>query len=402
MPRHSHTPWAGAANIQAGITFDLQRLNEVTVAADRTTVKIGPGNRWGAVYSKLDAMKLATSGGRVAIVGVGGLVTGGGISFFSPRVGFVCDNVENFEVVLATGQIVNANSKTNPDLWRALRGGSNNFGVVTQFTMRTFDQGDFWGGFFGLDISTIDQQFQAFTDINASPNYDPFAAVIYSLVFDSPSGNWSAAPQITYTKPQVNPPFLQPLTSLPQTFSTLRISNLTDFTEELSASNPAGKRQLFATGTYSASAAMMKAIWRIGNETAQPLRGISNLKWSLSFQPEPTVITSKAAANGGNSLGLSVSDGNVFNVLLTASWEDASDDAAVNKQTQLLFSKAAAKAEELGVSNPYLYLNYAAPWQDPILGYGPAAVSSLQAASRKYDPTGVFQKNVPGGFKLFT
>ncbi len=60
-------------------------------------------------------MGLATSGGRVAIVGVGGLVLGGmrttvsmlekqyliahpgGISFFSPRYGFDCDNVVNFE-----------------------------------------------------------------------------------------------------------------------------------------------------------------------------------------------------------------------------------------------------------------------------------------------------------------
>ena len=352
------------------------------------------------MYSQLDALDLATSGGRVAIVGAGGLITGGGISFFSARQGFVCDNVENFEVVLGTGQIVNANAKTNPDLWRALRGGSNNFGIVTQFTIRTFDQGDFWGGFIGLDISTIDQQFQAFTDITTSPNYDPFAAVIYSLVLDPPSGTWSVATQLAYTKPQPNPPFLQPLTSLPQTFSTMRISSLTGFTVELAASNPAGRRQLFATGSYGASAAMMKAIWQIGNETAQPLRGIANFKWSISFQPIPTVITSKAAVNGGNSLGLDVSDGNLFNVLLTASWDSASDDARVNTQAQQLFSKAAATAKQLGVSNPYLYLNYAAPWQDPISSYGSAAKSSLQAASKKYDPTQVFQKNVPGGFKL--
>jgi FAD/FMN-containing dehydrogenase len=130
----SHTPFAGAANIQAGITIDLSKFNQVTVASNRQTVDIGPGNRWRNVYSQLDAKNLATSGGRVATVGVGGLTTGGGISFFSPRYGFVCDNVENFEVVLASGQIVNANSKTNSDLWRALRGGSNNFGIVTKIT----------------------------------------------------------------------------------------------------------------------------------------------------------------------------------------------------------------------------------------------------------------------------
>ena len=74
---HRHTPFAGAANIQNGVTIDLQSLNQVDVSQDRKTVAIGPGNRWGGVYLKLDALGLATSGGRVAIVGVGGLMLGG-------------------------------------------------------------------------------------------------------------------------------------------------------------------------------------------------------------------------------------------------------------------------------------------------------------------------------------
>ena len=72
-----HTPFAGSANIQSGVTIDLQSLNAVGVASDNQTVFIGPGNRWVDVYLKLDAINLATSGGRVASVGVGGLTLGG-------------------------------------------------------------------------------------------------------------------------------------------------------------------------------------------------------------------------------------------------------------------------------------------------------------------------------------
>lgn len=109
-----HTPWAGAANQQGGVTVDLSRLNAVTVSHDKTVTGVGPGNRWIDVYTKLDALELAVPGGRVADVGVGGLVTGGeiskpykpgynlislgGISFFSPQFGFVCDSVINYEV----------------------------------------------------------------------------------------------------------------------------------------------------------------------------------------------------------------------------------------------------------------------------------------------------------------
>lgn len=53
--------------------------------------------------------------------------TTGGLSFFSSREGFICDNVVNYEVVLASGEIVNANAHKNTDLWGALRGGGNNF-----------------------------------------------------------------------------------------------------------------------------------------------------------------------------------------------------------------------------------------------------------------------------------
>ncbi|KAK8877503.1 FAD-binding protein [Apiospora arundinis] len=48
-----------------------------------------------------------------------------------------------------------------------------------------------------------------------------------------------------------------------------------------------------------------------------------------------------------------------------------------------------------------VYANYADNSQSPYKSWGADSVSKLQAASRKYDPEGVFQKRVPGGFKVF-
>lgn len=76
----------------------MSKINGVTVTPDRSTVKIGPGNRWGDVYNVLDPQGITITGGRVADVGVGGLATGGGISFYTPKYGLVCDNVVNFQV----------------------------------------------------------------------------------------------------------------------------------------------------------------------------------------------------------------------------------------------------------------------------------------------------------------
>lgn len=37
--------------------------------------------------------------------------------------------IDSRQVILADGSLVNANEKSNPDLYWALKGGSNNFGI---------------------------------------------------------------------------------------------------------------------------------------------------------------------------------------------------------------------------------------------------------------------------------
>lgn len=107
------------------------------------------------------------AGGREGNVGVGGLLLGGGNTFFTARKGFACDNVVGYEVVLADGRVVQATAEENEDLFRVLKGGGNNFGVVTSFTMETVVCGHVWGGmtFFGRDqITAAIEGVKEFTD----------------------------------------------------------------------------------------------------------------------------------------------------------------------------------------------------------------------------------------------
>lgn len=48
------------------------------------------------------------------------------------------------QIVLASGRIVNANASNHAVLHKALKGGGNNFGIVTQFDLKTFKQGKLW------------------------------------------------------------------------------------------------------------------------------------------------------------------------------------------------------------------------------------------------------------------
>ncbi len=61
----------------------------------------------------------------------------------------MCSNVISYQVVLADGRIVTASADENADLWKALKGGGNNFGVVSQFKLRAFPASEnIWSGTF--------------------------------------------------------------------------------------------------------------------------------------------------------------------------------------------------------------------------------------------------------------
>lgn len=68
---------AGASNAEGGVTIDLAQLNSVKLSKDKKSVHVGAGSRWFDVYRTLETESLVVVGGRVADVGVGGLLLGG-------------------------------------------------------------------------------------------------------------------------------------------------------------------------------------------------------------------------------------------------------------------------------------------------------------------------------------
>ncbi|KAF4457682.1 hypothetical protein F53441_442 [Fusarium austroafricanum] len=78
-----HAAFAGASSVEGGITISFANLKEVSLSRDKKIASIEPGNIWGPVYEKLAKSDVTVVGGRLYNIGVGGLTTGGGISFFS-------------------------------------------------------------------------------------------------------------------------------------------------------------------------------------------------------------------------------------------------------------------------------------------------------------------------------
>lgn len=74
------------------------------------------------------------------------------------------DQVVNYEIVLADGTVANANESDNPDLFRALKGGSSNFGIVTRFDMKTFPAHDVYDGMVTYPVTETDAIIDGFVD----------------------------------------------------------------------------------------------------------------------------------------------------------------------------------------------------------------------------------------------
>lgn len=76
----------------------------------------------------------------------------------------------NYEVVIGGGKVVNANAAENADLWWALKGGSNNFGIVTRFDLNTFPLRDgVWSGTMSFNLDQMDTALGLLYDMETGP-----------------------------------------------------------------------------------------------------------------------------------------------------------------------------------------------------------------------------------------
>jgi FAD/FMN-containing dehydrogenase len=130
--------WAGRA-LCDGIVIDLGDMNGVVSDAANLTAKISGGARASDVVDVADPLGLAVVTGSAGVVGMAGLTLGGGYGPLIGRFGLALDNMLAAEVVLADGRVVLASSKTEEELFWALRGGGGNFGVVTSMIHRLHD-----------------------------------------------------------------------------------------------------------------------------------------------------------------------------------------------------------------------------------------------------------------------
>ncbi|USW57786.1 Putative berberine/berberine, FAD-binding domain, PCMH-type, FAD-binding, type PCMH, subdomain 2 [Septoria linicola] len=424
-----HQPAPGFSSTSDGILLAFEvNLGSATRTPDGKHFIVGPGGRWGDIYKKTGETNQIVVGGRLAHIGVGGFALGGGLSYYSAQYGLTCDNVDQWEVVLADGTAVNATRDQNTELWWSLRGGGNQFGIVTRMWMQAHPEGvngQVWGGLRAYTPDKRQALFRAITRfIRDYP--DAKAAVIPVFQFGLPLNALNAITGpilfMFYDGPIPPPGVFDEFDAITPLFSETGTKRYAEVSQSAGGAAIVGFGNSFREVTYpNLPEDQMVDFFSHYYDATYNQTLIDGIKSGLDvqitgFDPQPVSVRIARAsqAQGGNALGLNPDHGDRIwfeNNFLWASPLCQDRCPQFSKQisdTLLAYQKATYggvaptnyKSGDLQrVSYNPLFMNDVAPDQDPYSSYPPENLARLKAAKQKYDPTGFFT-NRQGGFKL--
>ncbi|WP_330334012.1 FAD-binding oxidoreductase [Streptomyces sp. NBC_00536] len=140
VPRGGGHSYAGYST-GPGLVVDVGAMAGIETGTGE--VRVGAGARLGDVNALLAERGVAVPTGLCPSVGIAGLALGGGLGVSSRAFGTTSDQLTGIRIVTPDGAVRDVDARTDPDLFWALRGGGGgNFGVVTEFRLRTRPAGD--------------------------------------------------------------------------------------------------------------------------------------------------------------------------------------------------------------------------------------------------------------------
>jgi len=315
---------------------------------------------------------------------------GGGYSWLTNQYGLTCDTVNTYNLVLPNGTITTVDS-TNEDLFFALKGGLNRFGVVTSIVYNTVPQPDLiYGGIQVYGADAIPALINATSEFQAE-NTDPKAQVLFTI----DGGLDASVVLLLFYDGPFRPSAFDPfnITAIPL-LSTLAVQSFADFENAIPSKLTGGQRGAYHTlMTTSLTQNFLTAVYNESNYWGD-LSAV-HAGTTVSYDIEPFMkygehATDSAFPHANSPLPLN----------LYYAWQLEADDVfwqgvmqqSVDRLTQV------AIAEGIHDPNAYAYVNYALFTYSGEQVYGPTNLARLRTIQAQYDPNGVME--LAGGFAL--
>ncbi|WP_019886302.1 FAD-binding oxidoreductase [Streptomyces purpureus] len=141
---------------EGGVLISTRRMDGVRIDAERRTVRVEAGVRWGAVVAAAAPYGLAPLNGSAPGVGAVSYTLGGGLGILGREFGWTADHVRVIEVVTGNGELRRVTRESDPELYWALLGGGAALGVVTALEMDLVPVARIYGGALSFDGREVD------------------------------------------------------------------------------------------------------------------------------------------------------------------------------------------------------------------------------------------------------
>ena len=176
-----------ATAAERGVLIDTSTMTDFRIEPATRTLTASAGVRWKSVIATAAEHGLAPLSGSAPDVGVVGYTLGGGFGILSREFGYAADLVRSVDVVTADGDLRHVDDDTDPDLFWALRGGRDNFGIVTSIEMDLLPIARLYGGGLYFDTHLVPQVLEAYRGWTADVPEELSSAVGLIPVPDIPA-----------------------------------------------------------------------------------------------------------------------------------------------------------------------------------------------------------------------
>ncbi|KAJ4354293.1 uncharacterized protein N0V89_006027 [Didymosphaeria variabile] len=378
--------WPGSNNVLKGVTIDLGNMNNSWYDTEHKLASIEPGAYWRDIYfNLLDKYNVTVTGGRDGDVGVGGFLLGGRdlLLLWYERI-----------------WVRHPNAQEYPDLFKALKGGGPNFGIVTRFDVEAMPAVDLAYGHNVVSLDHSDEIVDNVLDFTENVAERPHDHM-FVLYEHSPEMNGTIILSVTTnTQGDMNTTSFDGVREIPALSSSWDKMSLAVAANASQVSS--GYSSAGSTLTFLSSPSILRHAADLHTNLVNRLTtllGADNFLSSIILQPMPTLYSDISASKGGSMLPPFPSNAVMWTGGVGVSGSDAQLAIA---ETEFLAMTAELEraAKDDGVLLELRYMNYAHPGQDPLGSYGESKLEFMKKVAEEVDPGGFWQGRVPGGFKL--
>ena len=219
-----------------------------------------------------------------------------------------------FELVLANSTRVKANQESNPELFWALKGGGNNFGIVTRITIDTFRSPPRWCTFQLFSMEDLADVFDRL-EMNTALMPPHVWQITTTFGWHVPTQRFVISERMVVSELPDLPEGISRLgqhdtwKESPVLQTNVYERSVLDMAQKMDGMNKKGFFNFFGSLTVRSNAQVSIALARIFQQEVDLIRDTAGLQVYIVYNPLTLNAMRQMMKRGGNALGLSEEHG---------------------------------------------------------------------------------------------